>query len=82
MAGGGELMVSTDAGAMLMLSGPETVCTGVPESVALTVRFDVPASVGVPLTMQPFKVRPAGRVPAVNVQAYGEVPPVTPMFAL
>jgi hypothetical protein len=51
---------------MVMLSGPEVVCGGVPESVALTVRFEVPATVGVPLTTQPERLRPAGRVPAVK----------------
>jgi hypothetical protein len=48
--------------------------------VTPTVRFDVPAVVGVPLTVQLFgaSVSPAGSVPPVIVQVYGPIPPVTP----
>ena len=52
------------------------------ESVALTVSFTVPATVGVPLTRQPASDKPAGRVPLVMAQVYGAVPPVTPMVEL
>ena len=51
--------------------------TGFAESVAFTVTVEVPAVVGVPLTVQPVSVRPAGNVPLVIVQAYGETPPLT-----
>ena len=42
--------------------------------------FDVPAVVGVPVTVQLFGVNanPAGRAPTVTEQVYGVVPPVTP----
>ncbi len=72
------------AGLIVRLTGPEVVCCVVLESVAFTVRATVPAVVGVPATMQPalVSVRPAGNVPAVMVQAYGAVPPVTPMVAV
>jgi hypothetical protein len=66
----------------VMLSGPLVVSTGLPESVAFTVTVDVPAVVGVPLTTQPLSDNPAGSVPAVTAQAYGEVPPATPMVAV
>ena len=72
-----------NAGRMVMLSDPVVVCAGAAESVALTVNVAGPATVGVPVTEQPApNVRPAGREPAVIVQEYGEVPPLTPMVAL
>ena len=66
---------------MVRLSNPLVLCCGVELSVTLTVIFDVPAVVGVPLTVQPtgVSVNPAGSVPAVIVQVYGVVPPVTPI---
>ena len=67
---------------MTMVSGPEVVCDGEPASSTFTVTVELPAVVGVPLTMQPLKVRPAGSVPDVIEQLYGEVPPATPMVAL
>jgi hypothetical protein len=77
-------MESADpAGAMVRLTGPLVVLAGAPASVALTVRFAVPATVGVPLTTQPApRARPAGSVPFVMVQLYGGVPPLTPIVAL
>ena len=70
VAAGGELSVSTTVpGAIVIVSGPETVCTGLPESVALTVSVEVPAAVGVPLTRQPAtRLRPAGSAPVTTVQ--------------
>jgi hypothetical protein len=44
------------------------VAVGLLESVAFTVRFAVPAVVGVPLTTQPLSVNPAGKTPAVIAQ--------------
>jgi hypothetical protein len=43
---------------------------------------ELPAVVGVPLTVQLVMVRPAGNVPVVIEQLYGEVPPLAPMIAL
>lgn len=46
-------------------------------SVTVRVKLAPPAAAGVPL-MEPvegFSVSPAGRVPAVMLQAYGAVPP-------
>jgi hypothetical protein len=69
-------------GLIVRLTGPLTLCCGFELSVTLTVRFVVPAAVGVPLTVHPVSVRPAGNVPAVIVQAYGVVPPVTSIVPL
>jgi len=66
VAPGGLLRTRTGAGATVMLSGPVTVSAGLLESVAFTVTVEVPAVVGVPLTMQlADRVSPAGRVPPV-----------------
>jgi hypothetical protein len=52
-----------------MVSGPVMVKAGLLESVACTMKDDVPATVGVPLTTQlEDKVRPAGSAPAVSRQ--------------
>ena len=55
-------------GAMVRLTGPLVVSTGVLESVAFTAMVAVPATVGVPLTTQPETVSPAGSAPAVIAQ--------------
>jgi len=66
---------------ILMLIGPVVLPCGVELSVTFTVTFEVPATVGVPLTVQPAGVNanPAGKTPDVMVQVYGVVPPVTPI---
>jgi hypothetical protein len=56
-------------GETVRVTGPVVVATGLLESVAFTVRLAVPAVVGVPLIAQPEIVNPAGKVPAVMVQA-------------
>ena len=67
--GGGVRVRVGGAASTVRPTGPVVVCAGVAESVALTVRFTVPATVGVPLTTQAApRVRPAGRVPATMVQ--------------
>jgi hypothetical protein len=70
------------AGLITIVSGPVVVCVGDSESVTFTVTVELPAVVGVPLTVHPVSDNPAGSVPAVIVQLYGEVPPVTPIVAL
>jgi len=57
---------------------PLVLCCGFELSVTPTVRFEVSGVVGVPLSVQPFSVNPAGSVPPVIVQVYGAVPPLTP----
>ena len=70
-------------GAIITLNGPLVLCCGFELSVTFTVMFDVPAVVGVPLTVHPagVSVRPAGSVPVVMVQVYGVVPPVARIVA-
>lgn len=65
---GGEVIVSEPAGLIVMLTGPVVVFFGLLESVAVTVRFAVPATEGVPLTRQPVIVKPAGSVPPTTTQ--------------
>jgi hypothetical protein len=56
-------------GRMVRLTGPVTVLIGLVESVAVTVRFSVPAAVGVPVMRQPEpSVRPAGNEPLTIAQ--------------
>jgi hypothetical protein len=46
-------------------------------SVTRTVKFDVPAAVGVPeIVPVAESVNPAGSVPAETFHEYGDVPPV------
>ena len=65
---------------MVMLTGPPVVCCGFELSLTLTVRLEVPAVVGIPLTVQLFgaSVSPAGSAPVVILQVKGGFPPVTP----
>jgi hypothetical protein len=74
-----RVSVNPPVGSIVRLTGPLTLCFGFDASVAWMVMFEVPAVVGVPLTVQPVSVRPAGRAPPVTVQVYGAVPPVTPI---
>lgn len=62
------------AGLMTIVSLWLAVCCGLPESVTVTVIVVDPAVVGVPLTVHPFRMRPAGSVPVME-QVYGGVPP-------
>jgi hypothetical protein len=58
------VVIVKPAGWIVRLTGPVTVSAGLLESVACTVKITVPATVGVPLTTQPFSERPVGSVPA------------------
>ncbi len=55
---------------MTMLSGALAVAGGVAESATCTVKFDVPAVVGVPVIapVPAFKCKPSGNVPLVTLQ--------------
>jgi hypothetical protein len=75
------LVIVKAAGAMTMVSGWLAFCAGLPESVTFTVIGDEPAVVGLPLTVHPESVSPAGKVPVIE-QVYGDVPPVAPISAL
>ena len=76
-----SVSVNPPVGSIVRLTGPLTLCCGFDASVAWMVMFEVPAVVGVPVTVQLFgvNVNPAGSVPTVTEQAYGAVPPVTPI---
>jgi hypothetical protein len=66
---------------MMMVSFCVAFCAGLPESVTFTVTGNDPAAVGVPLTVQPASVSPAGRVPVIE-QEYGAVPSLAVIEAL
>lgn len=74
-------MIVNAAGAMTIVSAWLAFCAGLPESATFTVIGDEPWVVGVPLTVQPVSVRPAGKAPVIE-HVYGEVPPVAPIRAL
>ena len=66
-------------GMIVSVKVTEALCCGVPESVTWNVSgVAVTGEVGVPLTtpLVVFSVNPPGRVPEVNCQVYGSVPPV------
>ena len=54
------------------------VCTGLPLSVTVTVKFDVPLAVGVPeiTPVAGARVKPVGKAPAVIDHVYPGVPPL------
>ena len=54
----------------VMLSGADAVAGGDCESATCTVKFDVPAVVGVPVIapVLAFKCKPSGNVPLVRLQ--------------
>ena len=54
-----------------------------PLSVTRTVKFEVPAVVGVPVIapVDPFNVKPAGKLPAIVAHVYGVVPPAATRVA-
>src|SRR5947209_8753205 len=62
------------AGFTTMLSG---FATGAPEpSLTCTVKFEVPAAVGVPAIVSPLSDSPAGSDPVLTVHVYEPDPPV------
>ncbi len=66
------------AAATVMEVAADWVCAGLLLSVTVTVKLEVPLAVGVP-EMMPVdgdRLRPAGRVPEVIDQVYGDVPPL------
>jgi hypothetical protein len=72
---GREPVMVNAAGLITIVSFELAFCAGLPESVTLTTIGEDPAVVGVPLTVQPVSVSPAGRVPVIE-HVYGVVPPV------
>jgi hypothetical protein len=73
---GRVVVVMTSSGLMVMVNACFAVWGGVPESVAVTVKFVVPAAVGVPeMSPAPLRVNPAGSFPVVTLQLIAPVPP-------
>jgi hypothetical protein len=76
-------MVGTVAATVKLIDGVVAVWgVGEVESVTLiTIPELVPVVVGVPVTahVEAFKLKPAGKLPEVNVQVYGFTPPVIVM---
>jgi hypothetical protein len=79
---GNVLVMFRALGAITIVSLALMLCVGLLESVTFTVTVELPAVVGVPLTAQPVRLRPAGSVPAVIEHAYGDVPPAASIVAL
>ena len=79
---GSVVVVILSLGLMVMLSDWFTVCGGVPESVAVTVKGTVPAAVGVPEMPEPLKLSPAGKFPLLTLQLIVPVPPEAAKAAL
>jgi hypothetical protein len=62
-----SVLVNASAeGEITIVSSWLTFCAGEPLSVTFTVTIELPATVGVPLTTQPARPRPAGSVPAIE----------------
>jgi len=77
------VVVMTSLGLMVMVNACFAVWGGVPESVAVTVKFVVPAAVGVPaMSPEPPRVNPPGRLPVVTLQLTEPVPPEAASDAL
>ncbi len=74
---GNDVVVMLKPAPITMERALVAVCAvGVVLSVALTVKLNVPAAVGVPEIVLPLRVNPVGSEPAEIDQAYGEVPPL------
>ena len=70
----GVTVIGPAATAALIVT--ENACVAVPPPVTWTVKLEVPAAVGVPLSRPAEeRLRPAGSVPADTDQVYGVVPP-------
>jgi hypothetical protein len=63
---GSVLVMVNAAGPMTIVSFWLAFWAGLPESVTVTVIGEEPGAVGVPLTMQADRLRPAGRVPVME----------------
>ena len=63
----------------------ESACSAVrdPLSVTRSVKFEVPAVVGVPVIapVEAFNDRPAGKLPTTVAHVYGVVPPAATIVA-
>jgi hypothetical protein len=81
---GSEVVAMANFGVMVMVNAFVAVCGGVPESVAVMEKLNVPAVVGVP-ERRPLgvSVRPPGSVlPLAKAQVTAPVPPLEVRFKL
>ena len=71
------VVIAIERGATTSEKVADFVCAGLAESVTVAVKLKVPLTAGVP-EMVPLVARltPAGRLPEVNAQLYGAVPPL------
>ena len=74
-------VITSTAGAITMVSFWVAFWAGLPESVTFTTTGEEPAVVGVPETVQPVRVRPAGSEPVIEHE-YGGVPSLAVMVEL
>lgn len=65
-SGNVDVVSERGAGLITIVSFWLAFCAGLPESVTVTVTEELPAEVGVPLTVQPVRISPAGRVPVIE----------------
>jgi hypothetical protein len=72
-----EEVIVRVAGAMTSDKGTDLVWAGLPASATTTVRLAVTGAVGVPemIPVDAARLSPAGRLPALIDQLYGDVPP-------
>jgi len=75
--GGNKDVLILSAGAAIVIAS-EALADADAASVALTLKLEVPAAVGVPEMVPPASVSPAGSDPLDTDHAYGELPPVAP----
>jgi hypothetical protein len=80
---GNDVVVMLNIGLTVMLRAWVLVCGGVSESVAVTVKFVVPAVVGVPeIVPELLNVNPPGKLPMVTLQVIVPTPPALCSVAL
>ena len=83
MPAGSDVVVMLSGGLIVMLSAWVLVCGGVLESLAETVKLDVPAAVGVPeIAPEALRFRPVGKLPWLMLQVIVPVPPTLLSVAL
>lgn len=72
-----ELVICRAEGASTIDALTEVLCAGLPLSVTVAVKLEVPLAAGVP-AMVPFEpiAKPAGKLPAVTIHEYAGVPPL------
>ena len=72
-----ELVICRAEGASTIDALTDLLCAGLPLSVTVAVKLEVPLATGVPAIV-PFAPsdKPAGKLPAVTIHEYAGVPPL------